>query len=182
MGLVIAISGLHGTGKSTYARNIADEFSLRHVSVGELFRQLALDRKFSLIELSREAERNDDIDLLLDTRTKKEIRDGRVLVDGLLAGWMAKGHDALKIYLSTPYDVRIRRIASRENVPYTEAERITNTRESSEKKRFKKLYGIDIDCLSIYDLVLNTGLLDMKSNFELIKCLVREYVKSCEGN
>jgi cytidylate kinase len=181
MGLVIAISGLHGTGKSTYARKIADEFALRHVSVGELFRQLALDRKLSITELSLEAERNDDIDLLLDTRTKKEIRDGRVVVDGLLAGWMAKEHSALKIYLSTPYDVRIRRIASRENVPYAEAERITNARECSEKERFKKQYDIDIDCLSIYDLVLNTGLFTVESNYELIKCLVREYVKLCEG-
>jgi len=39
--IVIVIGGPHGTGKSTYAKAIAEEFSLRHLSAGEIFRQLA---------------------------------------------------------------------------------------------------------------------------------------------
>lgn len=181
MNLVIAISGLHGTGKSTYARKIAEELGLHHVSAGELFRQIAAERNLSLSELSHEAEKKDEFDRLLDERTKKEIEKGEVVVDGLLAGWMARGHDALKVYLSAPYEVRIGRIASRDGLSYAEAEKATALRESIERRRFKKLYGIDIDDLSIYDLVLNTGLLSIESNIEVIKSFVSGYVKSRGG-
>lgn len=177
MDLVITISGLHGTGKSTYASSVADEFSLRHISAGELFRQIAAEQKISLVELSREAEKNYKIDRLVDDRTGIEIKKGQIVVDGLLAGWMARGCIALKIYLSAPYETRICRIASRDGLTYPEAERLTVLRERVERRRFKKLYDIDIDDLSIYDLILNTSLLSIESNIKVIKSFVREYIK-----
>jgi len=39
--IVIAISGLPGSGKSTYAKLLANHFNLRFISVGDLFRRLA---------------------------------------------------------------------------------------------------------------------------------------------
>ena len=177
MGLAITISGLHGTGKSTYARTIAGAFKLRHVSAGELFRQIAAERKLSLTKLSREAEKDTTVDRLLDDRTKEEIKKGSVVIDGLLAGWMAKGCVALKVYLSTPHKVRIGRIARRDRVSYAEAERATVLRERIERRRFKRLYGIDIDDLLIYDFVLNTGLMPIKLNIEVIKSFVKGYIK-----
>ncbi|MFQ6076866.1 MAG: AAA family ATPase, partial [Candidatus Bathyarchaeia archaeon] len=48
MGLVVTVSGLHGTGKSTYARALSEAFDLRHVSAGGLFRQIALERGLSI--------------------------------------------------------------------------------------------------------------------------------------
>ncbi len=177
----MAISGLHGTGKSTYARKIAEKFGLRHISAGELFRQIAAERGLSLSELSREAEEKDELDRLLDERTKNELGKGGVVVDGLLTGWLAREEDALKIYLSAPYEVRVKRIALRDGVTYDEAERATALRESIERRRFKRLYGIDIDDLSIYDLVLNTGLMSIEGNVEVIRSFVDGYVKSHGG-
>ena len=176
--LVLTISGLHGTGKSTYARRIAEEFNLRHISAGELFRQIAAERKLSIAELSCEAEKNISVDVLLDERTRAEIRSGRVVVDGLLTGWMSRGFIALKIYLTTSYRIRIARIALRDGVSYAKAEKSTVLRESIEKRRFKSLYGIDIYDLSIYDLVLNTGLISIEHNVEIVKSFIEVYVRS----
>lgn len=181
MSLTITISGLHGTGKSTYARRIAEEFKFRHISVGELFRQIAAKRGLSLAELSCEADKNAAIDRLLDKRSRKEIRKGCVVIDGLLAGWMVRGHSALKVYLSTPYRIRIGRIAYREGLSYVDAEKATVIRERLERRRFKRFYSIDIGDLSIYDLVLNTGLMPIEQNVEVIKSFVSGYIKSHEG-
>jgi cytidylate kinase len=181
MVLAIAISGLHGTGKSTYARSLAGEFGLRHVSTGELFRQMAAERNLSLTELTSEADKDGAIDRFLDGQARKEIERGGVVIDGLLAGWIAREYVALKMYLVAPYDVRVNRIACRDRVSYAEAERVTLLRERVERRRFKRLYGIDIDDLSIYDMVLNTGLLPLRSNVEVIKSFVKEYVKTCGG-
>ena len=90
MNLVITISGLHGTGKSTYARILSEGFNLRHVSAGELFRQIARERGLSVSELSKFSSKNREIDNLIDERTRGEARRGSVALDGLLAGWMAK--------------------------------------------------------------------------------------------
>ncbi|MFH0896792.1 MAG: cytidylate kinase family protein [Candidatus Bathyarchaeota archaeon] len=182
MDLTVAINGLHGTGKSTYAKSVAQVFRLHHISAGEIFRQIASERKLSLTELSREAEKNEAIDRLIDDRTERELERGGVVVDALLAGWMARGHTALKIYLSAPFETRINRIASRDGLSYAEAEQATIVRERIERRRFKKLYGIDIDDLSIYDLILNTGLMPIEFNIEVIKTFVGGYIKSRGGN
>jgi cytidylate kinase len=156
MNLTIAISGLHGTGKSTFAKSVAKEFGLRHVSVGELFRQMASEQHLSLTELSQEVEKRDAIDRLLDERTMEEIRKGSVVVDSLLASWMMKEHLTLKIYLSAPFETRISRIASRDETSYIEAEKATVLRERIERRRFKSLYSIDIDDLGHVDTLRET--------------------------
>jgi len=181
MGLVITVSGLHGTGKSTYAKAISEEFNLRHVSAGALFRQIALERRTSIEELSRTVERDEEIDRLIDDRTRREASGGNVILDGLLAGWMAREYTDLKIYLKCPDDVRMHRIAERDGIPYEKAMKTSTFREDTEKKRFKRLYDIEIDDLSIYDLIINTGLLSLKSNIEVIKKFVQEYISS-EGD
>lgn len=181
MDLTITFSGLHGTGKSACAKQIALEFGLRYLSAGAIFRQIAAEQKCSLIEFSQEAVKNNTIDRLLDDRIKNEIAKGQVVVDGLLAGWMAMGHVSLKIYLTTPYKTRISRISFRDKISYNEAEKTTLIRERIERRRFKRLYGIDIDNLTIYDLILNTGLMPIESNIEIIKSYVRKYIESTGG-
>lgn len=177
MYLVVTISGLHGTGKSTYARIISKNFNLRHVSAGALFRQIAEERGFTIAELSRISSQNTDVDQLIDTRTSDEIKKGDVVLDGLLAGWMARDEADLKIFLTAPDQVRFRRIARREKISYRAARHATLLREDIERRRFKKLYAIDIDDTSIYDLTLNTALLRVRANIEVIEKFINEYLK-----
>jgi len=181
MNLIITISGLHGTGKSTYARRIASEFKLHHISNGELFRKIAAERGVSLSQLSQEADSNEEIDRLIDEKTNKEIAKGGVVVDGLLAGWTARRYVAIKIYLATPFESRIVRIARRDSISIKEAEKATLLREGIERRRFKRLYSIDIDDLSIYDLILNTDLLSAESNIKIICLLIKEYIEIYGG-
>ena len=177
MNLVITFGGLHGTGKSTYSEAISKEFSLRYVSAGKLFRRIAKEKSVSLLELSVIA--NDDcIDRQIDEKTKQEAMKGSVVLDGILSGWMAEDHANLKIYLKASEKERINRITIRENTSYSEARNVTLLREKTARRRFKKLYDIDIDDLSIYDLIMNTGLLSVKSNIEVIKKFIQEYISN----
>lgn len=177
----MTVSGLHGTGKSTYARALSEAFDLRHVSAGGLFRQIALERGLSIGEFSRVAEGRDEFDRLVDERTRREASRGSVVLDGLLAGWMAGEHADIKFFLTAPEEVRIERIAGREGLSRDEALRETLHREEIERRRFKRFYGIDIDDMRIYDLVINTALLPLSSNIEVLKKFVQEYVSSHKG-
>jgi cytidylate kinase len=166
-GLVIAVSGLHGSGRSTHAKRLAEEFGLRYVSSGTIFRQMAEERGLTLEEMSK----------LIDERAREESRKGGVVVDATLSGWMCEDPD-LRIFLTTPLEARIRRIAEREGIGLEEARRETVARAESERERFMDYYGVDISDLSAYDLVLNTDLFDPDGTARILKRFVEEY---CSG-
>ena len=175
--LVITVSGLHGTGKTTIAEILAKRLGLRHISAGRLFRQIAEERGLSLGDLSEEASKKDDLDKLVDMRTREEAKKGNVVIDGLLVGWIVRKDANLKFHLFAPDGVRIARIARRDKCSFDEAEKATFFRERLERRRFKRFYVIDIDDYSIYDLVLNTALLSPNGNARVLEYLVRAYMK-----
>jgi cytidylate kinase len=174
-GIVVTISGLHGTGKSTYARVLAGKFGLRHVSAGKLFRQIAGERGVSLAELSRVAATREEMDLLVDEQTKEAVAQGNAIIDGLLAGWMAGEQADIKVFLTASDPVRFKRIARREKVSYEDAKQATMTREGYERRRFKRYYNLEIEDRSIYDVVLNTELLPLNSIISVLWKLISEY-------
>ncbi len=176
-GLVIAISGLHGSGRSTHARRLAEAFDLRYVSSGTIFRQMAEERGLTLEEMSRLTEGDPELDKLIDERARLESLKGGVVIDATLSGWMAEDPD-LRIFLTAPLEARMRRIAEREGVSLEEAREETLAREVSERERFKAYYGVDVGDLSVYDLVLNTELFEPKGTARILKRFVEEY---CSG-
>ena len=52
--MIIAISGLHETGKSVVGKAIAERFGLTYFSTGVLFRTIAKEKGLSLEQLSPE--------------------------------------------------------------------------------------------------------------------------------
>jgi cytidylate kinase len=177
MGLVIAISGKPGAGKTTYAKEVARLFNLRYVSSGSLFRQLASERGVSLVELHRLAEKDFGIDRAIDSRTVEEARKGDVVIEGHLAGWVLRDVADLRIFFTAPLEVRAMRIAARDGVPYEEALRELKLREESNKLRARLLYGFDLDDLSIFDAIFNTNRLSKEVITETLKTLISKFVE-----
>ena len=175
--LVITVSGPHGSGRSSQARYLSQEFGLRYISTGMLFREMAEKRGLSMEKMSKMAEENCDFDNYLDERAKEESRRGGVVIDATLAAWVATNPD-LKIYLWATFDDRVQRIAEREGRLIEEVIRETRARESSEKDRFQQYYKIDIDELSVYDVVLNTSLFSLDATSQILKKIVLIYKKS----
>jgi len=179
LGLVITVAGPHGTGKSTYGKMIADEFNLRHISIGKIFREMAKQKNLSLEEFSLYVEKHPEIDNELDDKIVEEAKKGEnVIIDSQLSAWMTKDLSDIKIYFTAPDSVRIQRIAERDNISFEEAKKETIARENSEKKRYKEIYNIDITDLSIYDLILNTAIWPIESIFQIIKKAINEYQKN----
>lgn len=176
MDLVIAISGLHGSGKSTYARAMAREFGLRLVSAGLLFRRIAERRGLTLEQLTEEAKNDLEIDRLIDKTTKQEAEEGNVVLDGQLSAWMSKENADVKIYFTAPDEVRFERIAKRDDISFDAAKKQTLMREEVQKERFMRLYGIDPIDLTIYDVIFDTSMQSIDENIKLLKGIVCEYV------
>jgi cytidylate kinase len=140
----ITISGLPGTGKTTVAKLLEQRLGLRYVYSGEIFRQLAQKHNMSLEEFGTYCESHREIDEELDRYQLGILRQGDVIVEGRLSGWLAyQNHiHAVKVLLQADIQKRKKEILKR---------------EKSEAKRYKKYYNIDIKDTSIYDVIIDTG-------------------------
>jgi cytidylate kinase len=173
--LVITVAGHHGSGRSTNAKLLADCLGLNYISTGILFRERAEELGISLEEMNKIAGEDPLFDNYLDERTMSESRKRGVVIDANLSAWMAEDPD-IRIFVTCPFDERVERIALREGRENTEVEKETKSREESERKRYLEYYGIDINDLSIYDVVLNTSLFTVVGNSRILKCIIDEYV------
>lgn len=102
-----------------------------------------------------------EVDVELDTRLAARARARDVLVESRLAGWIARneGLAALSVYLVCDDEVRAGRVAEREGIDVPQALAENAEREKVERQRYLALYGLDVDDLTIYDLVLDSGAL-----------------------
>jgi cytidylate kinase len=156
--MLITVSGPAGSGKSTLAEALAADLSCEHVSGGDIFRSIAEERDLTPLELNHRAEDDDQIDRDLDRRLRSTARERETLVlESRLAGWMAGEYADLRLWLDAPLAVRAERIADREDKSAEQAREETRARAESEALRYEEYYGIDIDDLGIYDLVVNTA-------------------------
>jgi cytidylate kinase len=172
--LVITIAGYHGSGRSSQAKKIAEAFRLDYISSGKLFRERAKELGVSLEEMNRIATKDSEFDNWLDNRTKMESIKGGVVIDANLSAWMAEDPD-LKIFFTCPLKERVRRIAERENRAFEEVLQETKAREGLEYQRYLDYYNVDINDLSIYDVIINTGLFSLNATARILKNIIEEY-------
>ncbi len=173
--LVITIAGHHGSGRSTHARLLAESLGLRYISSGMIFRNRAEELGVTLEQMNKIASEEPDFDKWLDEQTKIESRKKGLVVDANLSAWMAEDPD-IKIFVTCPYEERVKRIASREDREYDEVDHETRVREELEQQRYQEYYGVDITDLSIYDVILNTNLFSIEATARILKAVVEEYI------
>ena len=170
--MIITISGLHGTGKSTAGKLVAKALGLNYYSTGQAFRDLAKEMKMNLQEFSRYVEEHPNIDKQLDEKIIKIAEKNNILIDSQLSAHILKNVADFKIHLTCSLETRVRRITDRDQSSYELKMKETLIRESSELKRFKKLYDINLDDLEeiklFHDLVIDTESLSIDEIVELI--------------
>jgi cytidylate kinase len=156
--MLITISGLPGSGKTTVARLVAAELGLEHVYAGNIFRRQAEEAGLTLHEYLRRAESDPTIDRQLDDRMRERAGRGAAVLEGRLAAFMASeaGVESLKVFLDASESVRATRITTREGGATAERLHEIQARETSDRQRYRDLYGVDYHDRSRYDVVVDT--------------------------
>jgi len=158
--MIITISGLHGTGKSTIGKLIAEKLDIQYYSTGQVFRDLAQEMNMTLEEFTGYVEKNLEIDKKLDNKIIEIAQKGNIIIDSQLSGYILKSLADFNILLTCPLETRVKRMVQRDNTNYEEKIKETKLREKSELERFKHLYDIDLSNLDeinqIFDLIINT--------------------------
>ncbi len=156
--VTITISGTPGSGKSTVAKLLENKLGLRHVYSGMVFRDIAKKYKMSLEEFGKYCEENSEIDKELDDQQIEILRNGNVILEGRLAGWLAHQNNipAFKVEVNADIETRAQRIVKREKGIVEKRKKEILERERSEALRYKKYYNIDLKDSSIYDVVIDS--------------------------
>ncbi|MFX1378087.1 MAG: (d)CMP kinase [Promethearchaeota archaeon] len=170
--MIITISGLHGTGKSTIAKLIAEKLKLQYYSTGQIFRDLASEMNMTLKEFTKYVEKNPEIDKKLDNKIIEIARQGNIIIDSQLSGYLLKTIADFNILLTCSLETRVKRMLERDDSDYEEKLTETLLREKSELQRFKRLYNIDLSVQEqsnqIFDLIINTEYLTVEEILEQI--------------
>jgi cytidylate kinase len=156
--LLVTISGLPGSGTSTVARSVAARLGVEHLDGGTVWRTMAAEAGVAVAEFSVMSERDPSYDLALDERLAARAREGDVLLEARLAGWIVRneGLSGFTVWIAADESVRAARVAERDGLGIDAAIADNRAREGSEAARYRTYYGIDIGDLTIYDEVLDS--------------------------
>ena len=151
----VTIGGPPGSGKTTVAKIVSKEIGYKHIYTGDIFRNLAKERGMSLEDFSKLAEKDFSIDTEVDKRQKEFGNQENIVIEGRMARFVVEPN--ISVWITAPFDVRVKRLSERENLPYDDVYKLTELREKSEVRRYQKIYNVDIYNLVAYDLVINSS-------------------------
>ena len=165
--LVICLSGLSGTGKSTVGRELAKRYGLRYVSGGEALRRKARELGYAAEgpgwwerkeghDFIAERLRNPSFDREVDAWLIQRAREGGVVIDSWTIAWLLEPGIGIRICLYGSPEVRAARVARRDGLSLEEALEAIRIKEERTRELYKRLYGFDLMDLSAYDLVIDT--------------------------
>ncbi len=177
--MIITISGMPGSGKTTVAKKIAKKLKLNHYSIGDLRGKIALKHNLTIDELNKLGEKEIWTDKEVDDYQKKL---GKTKNNFIIDGWISFHFipNSIKIFLDVDLKTGAKRIFKdqrkdekrKENV--NEVLKMIKKRMESSKKRYKKYYNLNPYLKKHYDFWLDTSNLTIKEVIDKILDFVKQ--------
>lgn len=149
--MMICISGYTGSGKTTVGAELAKDLGLKHVnhSYKDYVKQHA-----DVIKFKRQSDpkfvKQFDREIVLEARKSKNC-----VVTSWLGPWMLR-EASVKVWLNASLDVRAKRVCKHVNLSVKETRNYITKKDRLNKLYWKKIYGVDLEDHSNFDIEINT--------------------------
>jgi cytidylate kinase len=183
--VVVCISGMAGTGKSTLSKRLAKKYELKYYSGGDALKALAAEEGCDSsnrgwwespegLGFLKKRENNLEFDKAVDDKLLEYAQQGHVLLDSWTMPWLL--NKGFKIWLAASVEKRVERIARRDKISIKEALQVLKEKEARTKAIYKKLYGFALgEDFEPFNLVLDTDNLNAGDVFQVL-CMVMDNV------
>jgi len=163
----ITISGELGSGKSELSKLLCEKTNFKIISVGAIQRELAESHGMSTLQFNKYMETHPEIDIECDNKVVEYgLTEVNLILDSRMA-WYFVPH-AFKIHLLVNINIAANRIFNdniRKNEQNDDIEHTIENiriRKGSEVKRFKEQYGVDINNLHNYNIIIDSSFITPK--------------------
>lgn len=183
--MIITITGMPCSGKSSIAKMIAEKHGFRRIGIGDMFKDEAKSRGLSAEEFNALCMQDPSYDFFIDNKTAelgKELEGQNIIFDSRLAWHFVP--KSYKVYVNLQDEkVLVERMLNSDREgkeKFTTAEEVKRSvlnRQRLEDERYKKIYGVDISNPQNYDLVIDSS---YKTVETLTDEIWKEYQKFCE--
>src|SRR4030066_1454812 len=151
--IVICISGMAGTGKSTLAKKLAKKYALTYYSGGDALKTLASEQGYDTsksgwwespegLQFLERREKEAKFDKAVDEKLLEYAERGNVLLDSWTMPWLLK--TGFKIWLLASIEKRVERVAKRDQITVKQALKVLKEKEDRQKVFSKKFSGLPL--------------------------------------
>jgi cytidylate kinase len=176
--MVICISGMAGTGKSTLAMKLAQKYGFDYYSGGDALKVLASEEGYDAsqpgwwespqgLKFLKQREGDAKFDRAVDQKLLEYAKKGNVLLDSWTMPWLLRS--GFKIWLLASMEKRAARVAQRDQIAMEQALKVLKEKEDRTKGIYKKLYGFMLgEDFQPFNLVLDTESLNAEEVFQVL--------------
>ncbi|MBN1502207.1 cytidylate kinase family protein [Candidatus Woesearchaeota archaeon] len=175
--MIITISGVSGSGKSSVAKLLAKMLNYKHYSMGDLQREIAKEKGISIADLGELEKKDSAIDREID---EKQAQLAKREDDFVIDSWLGAHFipNSFKVFLDCDFNTKVQRIynAKRKGIEeynnLGEAKTLIKQREKTNRERWVRYYDFDFLNKGNYDIVIDTTNISIEETANrIIKCL-----------
>lgn len=182
--LRISVGGDIGSGKSTFAKRLAEELDMPRVYAGGLMREEAAKRGITLDELGELSKNNPEVDKYLDQVVEERSQKlERGIFEGRLA-WNFTYEPDVRFFMQVDPRVAAERVWGDNDNPlrdqYGSVEEIMQANEERKKNeeiRYHQYYGLSAYDLDNYDVVFDSTHHGIEQTFEHAVIAIAEFLQ-----
>jgi len=176
--IVICISGMAGTGKSTLAKKLAKKYNLTYYSGGDALKALAAEEGYDAssegwwespvgLRFLERRQGDPSFDKAVDAKLLEYAHQGNVLLDSWTMPWLSKA--GFKIWLMASMEKRAQRVAGRDKITVEKALQVLREKEDRTKAIYRQLYGFRLgEDFKPFDLVLDTETMSAEEVYQTL--------------
>ena len=180
----VIISGPPAIGKTTVAKGLANEFNFKHLSGGDILKEIAEEEGFSSkgddwwdtqdgMNFLDKRKTNPEFDKKVDQKLQEHFHQGNVVITSYTLPWLV--NDGIKLWLSGSFENSAKRMKTRDKVTELDALKVVKKRFDENKEIYKSLYNFEFgEDLSVFDKIINTDDLNAEEVLDIAKSTVRE--------
>lgn len=187
--MIITISGMPGSGKSTVARRLSEQLAYKRYYMGAVRRGAARKLGLTLEEFNKKGEKDPSTDSFVEEYIQKLARSRDNFIIESRTAW-AFIPQSIKIFiyvdpregsrrilksLKNPRSARARNEGSQLRT-YKEVLQSVKNRIQSDDIRYKKYYGLKVRDKKNYDLYVDVTHLSVEEEYKIVEKFVRAHI------